>query len=55
MTTTNTIDRELAEAELDDIVGGDTALQHEAVHADLPKTGATYHPPIAIIAILIGM
>ena len=27
--TTNNIDRELTEAELDQVVGGDTALQHE--------------------------
>jgi hypothetical protein len=25
------------------------------VHADRPTNGGTYHPPIAIIAILIGM
>jgi hypothetical protein len=31
---TNTFDLELTEAELDRVVGGDTALQHEAVHAD---------------------
>src|SRR5215831_11198563 len=55
MPTTNTFDLELTEAEVDRVVGGDTALQHEAVHADRPTNGGTYHPPIAIIAILIGM
>ena len=38
--TTNNIDRELTEAELDQVVGGDTALQHEGVHAD--HTGIQY-------------
>ncbi len=55
--TTN-IDCELAEAELDQVVGGDTALQHEAVHADLPNTGIQFgggRTPVAIIAVLIGM
>ena len=55
MTATDTFDLELTEAELDRVVGGDTALQHEAVHADRPSIGGNYHPPIAIIAILIGM
>jgi hypothetical protein len=57
MTPTNNIDRELTEAELDQVVGGDTALQHEAVHADLPNNGVNYSGgrlPIGIIAILIG-
>ena len=54
MHTTPTFDRELTETELSHVVGGDTPLQHEAVHADLPQTGGTYHTPIAIIAILIG-
>ena len=56
--TTNNIDRELTEAELDQVVGGDTGLQHEAVHADLPNNGVNYSGgrlPIAITAILIGM
>jgi hypothetical protein len=54
MTTT---DRELAETELDQVVGGDTALQHEAVHADVPNNGIQFgggRTPVAIIAILIG-
>ena len=54
--TTNNIDRELTEAELDQVVGGDTALQHEGVHAD--HTGISIgggRTPVAIIAILIGM
>jgi hypothetical protein len=54
---TNT-DRELTEIELDRVVGGDTALQHEAVHADLPNNGIQFgggRTPVAIIAILIGM
>ena len=58
MTTTNTFDLELTEAELEQVVGGDTALQHEAVHADLPNNGVNYSGgrlPIAITAILIGM
>ena len=53
--TTN-FDRELTETELDQVVGGDTALQHEGVHAD--HTGISIgggRRPIAIIAILIGM
>jgi len=54
MTTTNTLDLELTEAELERVIGGDTALQHEAVHADRPNIGGPYHPPLAIIAILIG-
>jgi hypothetical protein len=54
---TNT-DRELTEIELDRVVGGDTALQHEAVHADLPNTGIQFgggRTPVAIIAVLLGM
>jgi len=55
MTTTTNIDLELTEAELEHVVGGDTALQHEDVHAD--HTGISIgngRTPIAIIAILIG-
>jgi hypothetical protein len=55
--TTNNIDRELTEAELDQVVGGDTALQHEALHADLPNNGIQFgggRTPVAITAILIG-
>jgi bacteriocin-like protein len=37
MTPTNTFDLELTEAELNQVVGGDTALQHEAVHATQPS------------------
>jgi hypothetical protein len=57
MTNTNNIDLELTDAELDRVVGGDTALQHEAVHADLPNNGVSGggRLPIAITAILIGM
>ena len=51
-TTTKIIDRELTEIELDHVVGGDTALQHEATHADLPNNGG--RPVMPIIAILIG-
>jgi hypothetical protein len=54
MTTTNTLDLELTEAELERVIGGDTALQHEAVHAGRPNIGGPYHPPLGIIAILIG-
>jgi hypothetical protein len=53
--TTN-FDHELTEAELEQVVGGDTALQHEGVHAD--HTGISIgggRTPVAIIAILIGM
>jgi hypothetical protein len=49
--------RELNEAKLNQVVGGDTALQHEAVHADLPNNGIQFgggRTPLAIIAILIG-
>jgi bacteriocin-like protein len=49
---------ELTEDELNHVVGGDTALQHEAVHADLPNNGIQFgggRTPVAIIAILIGM
>jgi bacteriocin-like protein len=56
--TTNNIDHELDETELDQVVGGDTALQHEAVHADLPNNGIQFgggRTPVAIIAVLIGM
>jgi bacteriocin-like protein len=55
--TTN-FDRELTETELDQVVGGDTALQQEGVHADLPNNGIQFgggRTPVAIIAILIGM
>lgn len=48
---------ELTEAEREQ-VGGDTALQHEAVHADLPNNGIQFgggRTPVAIIAVLIGM
>jgi bacteriocin-like protein len=51
-------ERELTEAELEQVVGGDTALQHETVHADLPNNGIQFgggRTPVAIIAILIGM
>jgi bacteriocin-like protein len=50
--------RELTETELNQVVGGDTALQHEATHADLPNNGIQFgggRTPVAIIAILIGM
>ena len=40
--TTNNIDHELDETELGQVVGGDTALQHEAVHADLPNNGIQF-------------
>ena len=53
--TNNTVHQELTEAKLDRVVGGDTSIQHEAVHADRPSIGGNYHPPVAIIAILIGM
>jgi hypothetical protein len=33
MTPTNNFDRELTEAELERVVGGNTALQHETGHA----------------------
>jgi bacteriocin-like protein len=38
MTPTNNIDRELTEAELAHVVGGEVALQHEPLHSssDLP-------------------
>ena len=55
LTTTTTNNRELTDAELEQVVGGDTALQHEGVHAD--HTGISIgggRTPIAIIAILIG-
>jgi bacteriocin-like protein len=58
MTTTNTFDLELTETELEQVVGGDTALQHETVHADLPNNGIQFgggRTPVAITAILIGM
>jgi len=35
MNTVNDTSRELTETELNQVVGGDTSLQHEAVHADL--------------------
>jgi len=54
MTATTNIDLELTEAELEHVVGGDTTLQHETVHADLPKNGGNGHVMIPIIAILIG-
>ena len=48
---------ELDQTELDQVVGGNTALQHEAVHADLPNNGIQFgggRTPVAMIAILIG-
>ena len=42
--TTN-FDRELTETELDQVVGGDTALQHEGVHAD------QYRHPVSAAAV----
>jgi bacteriocin-like protein len=40
--TTN-FDHELTEAELKQVVGGDTALQHETVHAtNSPPSGKEY-------------
>jgi len=41
MPTTNNIDRELSEADLDLVVGGDTALSHEAVHSSTSATNPT--------------
>jgi bacteriocin-like protein len=60
MSKNNSIERtrELTETELNQVVGGDTALQHEATHADLPNNGIQFgggRTPVAIIAILIGM
>jgi bacteriocin-like protein len=55
--STSATSRELTEEELEQVVGGDTALQHEAVHADLPNNGIQFgggRTPVAIIAILIG-
>jgi hypothetical protein len=37
--TNNRIDRELTEAELDCIVGGDLALSHEATHSSSSSGG----------------
>jgi len=57
LTATNVDLEELTEVELEQVFGGDTALQHEAVHVDRPSTGVDYSGgrlPIAIIAILIG-
>jgi hypothetical protein len=43
MTPTNNFDRELTEAELERIVGGNTALQHETTHAsNSPPSGKEY-------------
>jgi bacteriocin-like protein len=60
MSKNNSIERtrELTETELNQVVGGDTALQHEATHAHLPNNGIQFgggRTPVAIIAILIGM
>lgn len=50
MTTESEKTKQLTATELDHVVGGNTALSHEAVHdAHTPK-----HPVIAIIAVLIG-
>jgi len=37
--TRNTFDRELTETELSYVVGGDTALSHEAVHSSSNGSG----------------
>ena len=46
MTPTNNIDRELTEAELAHVVGGEVALQHEPLHSS--STSGSAGPRMSI-------